>query len=174
MTKRAHLEAVNPGPCALTAAYGPSGLRLAPRVLGAAYCCSVTSRCAAASRDRNLRTAADGEELDGKRRLPATRFLPSRQARKEPSQGSACGSNGYRRRKRMTRCQFAAVVSWPKCVFSDPISASPCQLCLGSTFGGSNEKLFVVWDRHCERPYASARTRLSAARSRGGPGAHGS
>ncbi len=36
-------------------------------------------------------------------------------------------------------------------------------------FGGSNETLFVVWDRHYERPYASARTRLSAARSRGGP-----
>ena len=36
------------------------------------------------------------------------------------------------------------------------------------TLVGSNEKLFVVWDRHRERPYASVRTRLSAARSRNG------
>src|SRR5271156_255800 len=40
------------------------------------------------------------------------------------------------------------------------------------TFGGSNETLFVVWDRHYERPCASLRTRLSAARSRGGPCAY--
>ena len=42
------------------------------------------------------------------------RFLPLPQARKEPSQGSARRSNGYRRRKRIARSQFAAVVSWSK------------------------------------------------------------
>src|SRR3984957_3159988 len=56
-----------------------------------------------------------------------------------------------------------------------PTLPHPCQLCLcsfGFTLGDSNEKLFVVWDRHCECPYASVRTRLSAARSRNGPCAY--
>src|SRR3984885_9688614 len=132
----------------------------------ATYSAQWLAHCASASQDRNVRTASDVEELDRKApALPARGSSPSPRSRKEPAKVQPFV---------LTEISGGMDDSLPICGSRFLVSMSIFRpyLILGMTamfrltLGGSNEKLFVVWDRHRERPYASVRTRLSAAGSR--------